>query len=371
MSLTWPWALAALLAVPLLLAVRWWTRRRRRRLAVRVSSIALIRAALPGRSLWRRRIPVALFVLGLLAMGLAVARPQATLLVPKNSTSILLAIDVSRSMCATDVEPNRLAAAREAARRFVNAQPDGTRIGLVAFSGIAGLLVQPTADKEALLAAISTLRTGRGTAIGQAILTSIDAIAEVNPEVPPTGVELEQESGGAPVAYEPDTIVVLTDGRNTQGVDPVTAAQEAEARRLRVFTIGFGTTEPAPLVCSAGDISDLGDFRGDPGFRFGGGGGGFGRVQEIDEDTLSEVARITGGKYFRAEDAEQLDGVLADLPSNIVTQRQKVEITVWFVLAGAVLVFAAVTLSVLWNRALSIPSAQSGVSPGPAGRSSA
>jgi Ca-activated chloride channel homolog len=359
MSLTWPWALAALLAVPLLLLVRWWAARRRRRIAVRVSSIALIRAAVPGKSLWRRRIPVALFVLGLLFVGVAVARPQASLLVPNNSTSILLAIDVSRSMCSTDVEPNRLAAAREAAKRFVDAQPDGTRIGLVAFAGIAGLLVQPTSDKKALLAAIEKLRTSRGTAIGQAILTSIDAIAEVNPNVAPTGAEVEEAQAGAPVAYEADTIVVLTDGRNTQGVDPVQAAHEAGARRLRVFTIGFGTTEPAPMVCSSEEVADLGDFRGDPGFRFGGGGGGFGRVQEIDEDTLSKVAQITGGKYFRAQDVSQLNGVLSDLPSNIVTQRQKVEISVWFVLAGALLLFAAVTLSVLWNRALSIPSSRS------------
>jgi len=366
MSLTWPWALAALLAGPLLLLVRWRAARRRRRIAVRVPSIALIQAALPGRSLWRRRVPVALFVLGLLAMGLASARPQAKLLVPQNSTSILLAIDVSRSMCATDVEPNRLAAARAAASRFVKAQPSGTRMGLVAFSGIAGMLVQPTTDKDSLLAAISTLRTARGTAIGQAILTSIDAIAEVNPAVPPTGAEVEESQAGAPVAYEPDTIVVLTDGRNTQGVDPVTAAHEAGARKLRVFTIGFGTTEPAPLVCDSDDISDLGDFRGDPGFRFG--GGGFGRVQEIDEDTLSQVAQITGGKYFRAQDAEQLDGVLADLPDNIVTQRKNVEITVWFVLGGALLVFVAVALSVLWNRSLSIPGAPITA---PAGRSSA
>jgi Ca-activated chloride channel family protein len=289
------------------------------------------------------------------------------MLVPSNSTSILLAIDVSRSMCATDVSPNRIAAARDAASRFVKAQPDGTQIGLVAFSGIAAQIVQPTTDKNALLAAISTLRTARGTAIGQAILTSIDAIAEVNPAVPPTGAEVPEPKAGEPVAYEPDTIVVLTDGRNTQGVDPVTAAKEAGARNLRVYTIGFGTTNPAPLVCDSNDISDLGDFRGDPGFRYGG-GGGFGRVQEIDEETLSQVAQITGGKYFRAEDAEQLDGVLGDLPNNIVSQRKNVEISVWFVLGGALLVFAAVFLSVLWNRSLSIPGAPATAR---AGRSSA
>ena len=183
MSFSWPWALVALLAVPLLLAARWWLNRRRKRAAVTVSSVALIRAALPGRTSWRRRIPVYLFLAGLLALAGGLARPQASLTVPSNTTSILLAIDVSGSMCTTDIAPNRLAAASDAAREFVKAQKDGTRIGLVAFSGIAGLLVTPTTDKGTLLDAIDTLKTARGTAIGQAILTSIDAIAESNPDV--------------------------------------------------------------------------------------------------------------------------------------------------------------------------------------------
>jgi Ca-activated chloride channel family protein len=198
MSFSWPWALAALLVVPLLLVARWWLNRRRRRAAVTVSSIALIRAALPGRSSWRRRLPVLLFLAGLLALGGAVARPQASLAVPSNTTSILLAIDVSGSMCSTDVAPNRFAVATDAARGFIRDQKDGTRIGLVAFSGIAGLLVTPTTDKKALLDAIDTLRTARGTAIGQAILTSIDAIAESNPDVAATGVDLGDPAPSPP-----------------------------------------------------------------------------------------------------------------------------------------------------------------------------
>lgn len=345
MSLAWPWALAALLVVPLLLLMRWWLNRRRRKVAVRVSSIALIRAALPGRSRWQRRIPAALFALGLLALGLAVARPQASLAVPQDSTSILLAMDVSQSMCSTDVPPNRLAAARDAAREFVLAQDDGTRIGLVAFSGISGLLVEPTDDKQALLTAIDNLRTSRGTAIGQAILTSIDAIAEINPAVPPTGVELGSPDAPAPGSYVADTIVVLTDGANTQGVDPVTAAQEAKARGLRVYTIGFGTTDPAPLICSPDQMTAGSGAR--PEWR--GGGGGW-RAQLIDEDTLGEVAELTGGEYFRAQDAEQLVDVLTDLPGTIVVQKRDVEMTVWFVLAGALLAGTGVGLSLRWNR---------------------
>ena len=343
MSLQWPWALATLLAAPLLLATWWWTNRRRRRVAVRVSSVALIRAALPGRSLWRRRIPVILFVIGLMTLGLSTARPQASVAVPSNATSILLAIDVSLSMCSNDVAPNRLTAARAAARKFVQSQDKDTRIGLVAFSGVSGLLVEPTTDQQTLLTAIDSLKTARGTAIGLAILTAIDAIAEFNPNVPPTGVELG--AAGTPGAYEPDTIVVLTDGANTQGVDPVTAAEQAAGRHLRIYTIGFGTTQPSQMVCPPDQISGGQAFRGDGRGRFGGG-----RALLVDEKTLTEVADLTGGEYFRAEDAEQLNEVMADLPGQITLQRENMEITMWFVLPGALFLLVAIALSLWWNR---------------------
>ncbi|GIE84407.1 VWA domain-containing protein [Actinoplanes regularis] len=349
MSFHWPWALAALLVVPLLLLVRWWLNRRRKRTAVTVSSVALIRAALPGRSAWRRRLPVLLFLAGLLALAAGLARPQARVAVPSNNTSILLAIDVSGSMCSTDVEPNRLAAATEAAREFVRSQSDGTKIGLVAFSGIAGLLVTPTTDKDKLTDAIDTLRTARGTAIGQAILTSLDAIAETNPDVAGTGADLGDAAPGVAGDYEPDTIVVLTDGSNTTGVDPVTAAEQAAARRVRVFTIGFGTTEPSQMICTADQLS--GDTFMGGGFGGGGfGGGGRGRVQEIDEEALTRVADLTGGRYFKAQDADELNGVLGDLPKEIGLHKENVEISFWFVLAGALLVVTGVGLSLWWNR---------------------
>jgi Ca-activated chloride channel family protein len=350
MSFTWPWALAALLAVPLLLAARWWLNRRRKRTGITVSSVALIRAALPGRTAWRRRIPVYLFLAGLLALAGGVARPHASLAVPSNDSTILLAIDVSGSMCSTDIAPNRFAVATDAAREFVESQDGGTRIGLVAFSGIAGLVVAPTTDKDALLDAIDALRTARGTAIGQAILTSIDAIAEGNPDVAATGVDLGDAAPNALGDYEPDTIVVLTDGANSTGVDPVTAAEQAAARRLRVFTIGFGTTNPAQMVCTADQVSG--------GSTFGGGrrGGGGGRNnQEIDEEALTRVADLTGGRYFKAEDAGQLSDVLGDLPGEIGLHKEDVEITFWFLLAGVLLAFTGVGLSLWWNRAPGSP----------------
>ncbi|GIJ68939.1 VWA domain-containing protein [Virgisporangium ochraceum] len=352
MSLTWPWALTALLAVPLILLVRWWLNRRRRRVTVRLSSVALIRAALPGRTLWRRKIPIILFIAGLLVLGTGVARPQVSAAVPSSATSILLTMDVSHSMCSTDVDPNRLTVASDAARTFIRSQDDGTKIGLVAFSGIAGLLVKPTKDRDALLAAIDGLKTARGTAIGLGILTALDAIAESNPDVPPTGVEMP--AGAAGGDFEADTIVVLTDGANTQGVDPVTAAEQAAARRIRVYTIGFGTTNPAQMVCSPDQLAAGGDaFRGD-GRGFGGGnwggGGGGRRYQQLDEESLTKVADVTGGTYYRAESAEKLVDVLTNLPSKITLQKQDVEVTVWFTLGGALLVFLALALSMWWSR---------------------
>ena len=259
MSLSWPWALLALLAIPLVIAAWWWTRRRRRRGAVRVTSIALVRASLPGRNRWRRLIPAALLLLGLAVLGVGAARPQATVQVPSSSGAIMLALDVSGSMCSTDVSPNRITAAENAASAFIRSEAGGPRIGLVAFAGTAGVLVPPTADSGALLHALSGLSTSRGTAIGQGILTSLDAIAQVDPSVAPTGARPASAHG-----YAHDVIVVLTDGSNNEGVDPQTAARQAAARGVRVFTIGFGTTNPAPLVCS--------------GSQFGGfGGGGYGR----------------------------------------------------------------------------------------------
>jgi Ca-activated chloride channel family protein len=351
MSLSWPWALAALLVVPLLLLARWWFNRRRKRTAVTVSSIALIRAALPGRTAWRRRIPVYLFLAGLIVLAGGITRPQASIAVPSNDTTILLAIDVSGSMCNTDIAPNRLAVAVDAARGFVEAQEGDTRIGLVAFSGIAGLLVPPTTDKRPLIEAIDNLKTARGTAIGQAILTSIDAIAEINPEVAATGAELAPAPDGTPADYHADTIVVLTDGSNTTGVDPVTAAEQAAARRLRVYTIGFGTTDPQQMVCTPNQVSGDSAFGGGGfgGGGFGGGGRG-GGSREIDEEALTQVADLTGGRYFKAQDAEQLTDVLGDLPREFGLTRQDVEVTVWFLLAGTLLVASGVALSLWWNR---------------------
>jgi len=232
MSLSWPWALLALLAIPLVIAAWWWTRRRRRRGAVRVTSIALVRASLPGRNRWRRLIPAALLLLGLAVLGIGAARPQATVRVPSSSGTIMLALDISGSMCSTDVKPNRITAAEDAASAFIKSEAGGPRIGLVPFAGTAGVLVPPTTDSGTLLHALSGLSTSQGTAIGQGILTSLDAIAQVDPSIAPTGAHPAKAR-----SYAHDVIVVLTDGSNNVGVDPQTAARQAAARGVRVFTI--------------------------------------------------------------------------------------------------------------------------------------
>jgi Ca-activated chloride channel family protein len=343
-SLSWPWALLALLAIPLVIAAWWWTRRRRRRGAVRVTSIALVRASLPGRNRRRRLIPAALLLLGLAVLGVGAARPQATVPVPASSGTVMLALDVSGSMCSTDVRPNRITAAENAASAFIKSEAGGPRIGLVPFAGTAGVLVPPTTDQGTLLRALSGLSTSRGTAIGQGILTSLDAISQVDPSVAPTGARPASARG-----YAHDVIVVLTDGSNNAGVDPQTAARQAAARGVRVFTIGFGTTHPAPLVCSG---SQFGGFGGGPGPGGFGPGGGFGGRSPLvaDYGALRQIASITGGKFYRAQNADELKAALGHLTGTFTIIREHLDVAAWFAGFGGLFIAAALALSLWWNR---------------------
>ena len=357
MSFAWPLALLSLLVVPLLLGVYWWLLRRRRRQAVTYSSVALLRSVLPRRKRWQRHVPIALLLASLAALGLAAGRPHVERDVPYARTSIILALDVSGSMCSTDVKPNRLVVAQQASRAFVEDQPDEVRMGLVVFSGFAELAVPPTTDRSALVETIDTVTTGRGTAIGAAVLKGLDAIAEVNPAVQPVGdiYALEDEptpgqSPDGPAAgpddYVPDIIVLLTDGRNTRGIEPLDAVPHAIERRVRVYTIGFGTTEPSEPACTRAQLG--GRIFGGRGFG-GGGPGGFGGFLVADTPTLMAVAEQTGGTYHNAEDADQLREVFADLPKDVATQRQETEITWLLAAVGALLAAAAVAASIRWS----------------------
>lgn len=361
MHFEWPLALLVGLSVPLLIGLYLWLRRRRRRTPLVFSTLTFVRQAQPARSSWRRWIPFGLLLASLLALSVAAARPMALTDVAANRTSIVLALDVSRSMCAIDVEPNRLTVAQEAARQYIREQPDTTRIGLVAFAGFAQTVVAPSTDKEELLDAIDRFTTSLGTVIGGATMESLDAIARINPSVAASTVDLSAEVDRTVPTPEgefvPDIVVLLTDGANVQGIDPLTAAQQAADRRVRVYTIGFGTDDPVDLVCAPDQLgTDVinEDIYGPALSGRGSGGdfGGFERFLVIDEPTLKTIASMTGGEYFRAENADQLSEVFASLPTQVAVQQEETELSVWFLLAGAVLATLAVGLSVAWNRTL-------------------
>ncbi|MCW2890818.1 MAG: von Willebrand factor type [Actinomycetia bacterium] len=344
MFFSWPWALLALLVLPLVFAVWWLARRWRRRATVRVTSIALVRIAVPGRSRWRRLVPAALLAAGLAVLAVGAARPQATVPVASSSATIMLAIDTSGSMCATDVQPNRLTAAEQSAGAFIKSQAGGPRIGIAVFSGTAVVLVPPTANTQQLLNALGGLTAGGATAIGEAVLTSLDAIAQVDPTVAPTGATVKRNLGAG---YADDVVVVLTDGSNNRGVDPPAAARQAAARGVRVFTIGYGTSNPAQLACGS---TQFGGFGG-----LGGGGGGGGNPFQADYAALTQISKATGGTFYRAQDASQLSSALAKLPAAFTIVHKHVDIAAAFAALGGLLVVAAVALSLWWNRAVSRP----------------
>jgi Ca-activated chloride channel homolog len=362
MTFLWSPLLVLLAALPLLVLIRVWALRRPRT-GVRFSSLSLVREATPRSSWIRRHLPFALFVVGLGSLVLAMARPAAIVAVPTSRTTVVLAMDVSRSMCATDIEPNRLIAAEEAASSFVLGQDGDTQIGIVAFARFAEIVQVPTDDEEALLDIIASLATGRGTAVGSAILKAIDAIAEIDPSVARSVDDNDTSATPPPSvpkgAYAPAMIVLLTDGASNTGPDPVEAAQQAAARGLRVYTIGFGTENPGgrPPRCGA---QYVGREPNDPaasglepafggGFGTGGSGTGGGFRRAIDEDTLIAVAEATGGKYFPAQSADQLTEVFEQLPTDLIVRHEVMEISVAFTAVAVVLVGLAILLGQAWR----------------------
>jgi Ca-activated chloride channel family protein len=372
MSFGVPLFLVTLLSVPVLLGVYVWQLRRRRRQVVRFSNVALLRAAGAGSVSWRRHVPMGLVLCALALLGLASARPTVRATVPTSSSTVILALDVSGSMCATDVAPNRLSAAQAAVRSFVEGQPDETKVGLVVFSGFAELAVAPTADRDALLTAIDAVTTGRGTTIGAAILRSIDAIAELDPNVAPadavdepttdgpglvdpTPAPTPSASGGtagrdassaadAAADKAPEIIVLLTDGANTRGVTPAQAAAQAAARGVRVYPIGFGTTNPTQMACTrdqyGGFQPRVHDFSG-----AGAGSMGGRNFLVVDEAALRGVARTTGGEYFAATNADGLTKVLADLPKHVTVSEQDIDLSAAVGLLAAALLLAGLAIS--------------------------
>lgn len=337
----WPQFLWGLLALPLLVLLYVWLLRRRRQLAVRYASLSIVRQAMGSGPGWRRHLPPLLLLLALALLVLASARPVAVIALPSNQQTIILAMDVSASMRATDVEPNRLVAAQEAARTFLKELPRDIKVGVVAFAGSAQVAQLPTLNREDLLTAIDRFQLQRATATGNAIVISLAAL------FPDAGIELQQLSFermrgmGRPIdqppprqnefipvppgSYTSAAIIMLTDGQRTTGVDPLDAAKMAADRGVKVYTVGIGTVD--------------GEIIGFEGWSM--------RVR-LDEETLKDIAMKTAGEYFYAGSAEDLKKVYQNLSSRLTLEKKETEITAIFTLAGALLALLAGGLSVLW-----------------------
>ncbi len=336
MEFQWPVMLWGLLLIPVLIVFYVLVQRRRQRYALRYASLSLVRDALGRGPGWRRHLPAALFLLGLAAMLFALARPTSVVTIPTQEGTVILTIDVSGSMRADDLKPDRLTAAKEAARAFVAKQPPGVRLGVVSFSDNAFLVQAPTTDKEAVLAAINRLTPQRGTAIGSALLASLDALFEEagiegtvplapgQPAPTPTPTPTPLPKG----VYEPAIIVLLTDGESNRGPRPLEVVERVAARGVRVYTVGVGSVE-GTILRTAGRAM---------------------RVR-LDEETLKAIAQATDGTYFNASTESDLRAIYENLSTHLVFRKTATEITALFTAAAALLSLLAGTLSLLWfNR---------------------
>ncbi len=353
MNFQWVGSLFLLVLIPLFVAFYVWLLKRRRRYTVRFSSLALVREAASHQSRWRRHLPFAIFLLALTSLVFAMARPTATVSVPSNKATVIMAIDVSRSMCSNDIKPNRLEAAKSAAKSFIHSKIKGRQIGIVAFAGFAEL-IQPSTDNVRLLdTAVDSLAPARRTAIGSAILRSIDAIAEVDQRVKPSDIAQAVDAvptiprtGSGSEDYIPHIIVLLTDGASNAGPFPLSAAEQAVERGIRVYTIGFGTNSNNSIMDCGAQFQESPFEGGGLGFGFGQ-GGGFRR--EIDDVTLRQIAEATGGEYYEASSANELESVFQNLPTYVITTRQTTEITAFFTALAALLAILALGLSFRWQ----------------------
>jgi Ca-activated chloride channel family protein len=352
MGFLWPALLALLLLIPLGAVAYVWFQRRRRPAAIRYSSLSLIRVALPRTSRFRRHLPFVLLLVASTALLMGFSRPYMVTSLPASEATIVLAIDVSGSMCSSDISPSRLQAAEDAAAQFIRSQGPGTQIGIVAFSGFAQIVQAPTNDQTLLLESLQSLVTGRRTAIGSGLLAAIDAVAQTDLSVEPsTGQGRPGVEPAAPPAgdYAPDIIVLLTDGANNSGIDPLDAAAQAANRGLRVYTIGFGTANPQPLEgqCAQQIIGrEPGGGFGN-GIGFGGPPQGFNRG--IDETTLKAVASATGGQYYPAESSGDLQQVFSNLPTSLITRHEVTDVAFAFMGIGGILAAAGLLLGRAWR----------------------
>lgn len=347
MSFLWPEMLWLLAVVPALVAAYLFLLGRKKKTALRYANLNLVREAMAAGLRFKRHIPPLLFLIALTLLILAVARPSAVVTLPTHQRTVILAMDTSGSMRATDVEPSRMAAAQAAAKAFVTDQPRGTRIGVVTFAGSAAVAQAPTDDREEILASIDRFQLQRATAIGSGILMSLKTIfpdAEFdlrswNPRRDSqAAAPLDQASKPEKPAFKPvppgsytsAVIILLTDGQSNVGPDPIESARIAAERGVRVYTVGFGTAE--------GEI-----------LRF----EGWSMRVRLDEQALTKIAELTQGEYFYAGSAEDLKKVYQTLSSRLVFVTKETEITALFSAAAALFALIAGLLSVWWfNRIL-------------------
>jgi len=346
----WPEALWVLAVLPALVAAYVLLLRRRKKAALRYASLNLVKDALGAGNRLRRHIPPVLFLLALAAMILAVARPVGYVTLPSQYRTIILAMDVSGSMRAMDVEPSRLAAAQAAAKAFVAEVPMNTRIGVVSFAGTAAVVQAPTQSREDVLAAIDRFQLQRGTAIGSGILVALatifpDAGIDVGSMIYGRGTSRDSRRGRPadpagkvgkaftpvpPGSHASAVVILLTDGQRTTGPDSLDAAKLAAERGVRVFTVGIGTTR--------------GEVIGFEGWSM--------RVR-LDEATLKQIASTTLGEYFYAGTAADLKKVYQTLNARVVMERKQTEITALFAAAAAATALLSALLSLVWfNRIL-------------------
>ncbi len=333
MSFLWKELLWLLLLVPVLIIAYILMQRRQHKYALRYSSLSLVKDALGRGPGIRRHIPPVLFLIGLTAMIVALARPVATVMLPSQQGTVILTVDVSGSMRADDLKPTRLEAAKAAARAFVEKQPPNVRIGVVSFSDSAAIVQAPTKDREAVLAAINRLAHQRRTAIGSGILTSLDAIFEqpVARPTPPPGdfiVPFEPTPTPTPVpqgTYAPAVVVLLSDGVSNTGPRPLDIVAQASNRGVRIYTVGVGSPEGAVLRTD-----------------------GFSMRVRLDEETLKSIADKTGAQYFKADTETDLRNIYENLSTRLVFKAEQTELTAMFTGFAVLLLLIAGTLSLLW-----------------------
>jgi len=320
MSFAWPMALLGLVLVALALIAYIAVQRRRRKYVVRFTNFDLLENIVADSPRWRRHIPAAFALLALTALVIGMARPQMAVAVAREEATVILAMDSSGSMTATDVAPDRMTAARAAASSFVENLPKGFRVGVVSFSNEADVVVPPTADRDEALRGLSALRADNGTALGDAIARSVDL-----------GVtSLDEQLAAAKASDPPVVVLVLSDGANTTGdYEPLEAAQKAVDAKVPVYTVALGTDE--------------GTVQGPDGY----GGTRTIRVPP-DPETLGKVAEMTGGKFFAAADQDSLKSVYDEIGSQVGVDEEQRELTVLFTGAGALLLLLGGALSMLW-----------------------